>query len=101
MTKAFTEISEALHDAIAHSKGRDVGIIEHEPTTIDVKAIRAKTGMSQQLFSATFGISVGTLRHWEQGARLPKGPARVLLQVVDRNPNAVIDAISDMNITRR
>jgi putative transcriptional regulator len=101
MSKAYTEISEALHDAIAHSKGQDVGVVEHKPAMIDVKAIRAKTGMSQQLFSATFGISIGTLRHWEQGARLPKGPARVLLQVVDRNPRAVIEAISDQNITRR
>jgi len=101
MTKAFAEISEALHDAIAHSKGQDVGVVEHQQTAIDVKAIRTKTGMSQQLFSATFGISVGTLRHWEQGARLPKGPARVLLQVVERNPNAVIEAISNKNVTRR
>ena len=101
MTKAFTEISEALQDAIAHSKGESVGVIEHQPATIDVKAIRTKTGMSQQLFSATFGISIGTLRHWEQGARSPKGPARVLLQVVERNPKAVIEAIAGQNITRR
>jgi putative transcriptional regulator len=60
---------------------------------MDVKAIREKTGMSQQRFCATFGISIGTLRHWEQGLRSPRGAARVLLRVVDHNPKAVIKAI--------
>ncbi len=94
MSKAFTEISAGLKDAIAHSKGESTGVIEHKPEQINVKAIREKTGMSQQHFCATFGISLGTLRHWEQGLRLPKGPARVLLKVVERNPQAVIEAVS-------
>ncbi len=67
--------------------------IEHTPEKIDVKAIRENTGMSQQKFSSVFGISVGTLRHWEQGLRTPRGPARVLLKVVQHNPNAIIEAI--------
>lgn len=94
MSKAFTEISAGLKDAIAHSKGELSGAIEHKPETINVKAIREKTGMSQQHFCATFGISIGTLRHWEQGLRTPRGPARVLLKVVERNPKAVIEAVS-------
>ena len=60
---------------------------------MDVKAIREKTGMSQQRFCATFGISIGTLRHWEQGLRSPRAAARVLLRVVEHNPKAVIKAI--------
>jgi putative transcriptional regulator len=50
--------------------------------------------MSQQSFCAAFGISLGTLRHWEQGLRTPRGPARVLLKIVDQNPEAVIKAIN-------
>jgi putative transcriptional regulator len=95
MSKAFREISTGLDDAIAHARGRKSSAIVHEPETIDVKAIRKKTGMSQQRFCDTFGISLGTLRHWEQGLRSPRGPARVLLKVVDHDPNAVIHAISD------
>jgi putative transcriptional regulator len=95
MSKAFKEISAGLDDAIAHARGRKTSVIVHEPETIDVKAIRKKTGMSQQKFCATFGISLGTLRHWEQGLRSPRGPARVLLKVVDHDPNAVIHAIRD------
>jgi len=49
---------------------------------LNVKAIRETTGMSQQKFCSTFGISVGILRNWEQGLRTPRGTARVLLQVV-------------------
>lgn len=94
MSKAFTEIAAGLKDAAAHAKGEGSGVVEHRTKRLDVRAIRAKTGMSQQHFCATFGISLGTLRHWEQGLRTPWGAARVLLQVVERNPQAVIDAIS-------
>jgi putative transcriptional regulator len=93
MTKAFTEIRDGLDDAIAHAKGKKGKAKGHRMEPIDVKSIREKTGMSQQRFCATFGISVGTLRHWEQGLRAPRGAARVLLRVVDHNPKAVIKAI--------
>ena len=93
MSKAYTEIRDGLEDAIAHAKGKKAKAKEHRLEPIDVKAIREKTGMSQQRFCATFGISIGTLRHWEQGLRSPRGPARVLLRVVEQNPRAVIKAI--------
>lgn len=95
MNKAFTEIAAGLDDAIAHAKGENSDVIEHSEKGINVKAIREKTGMSQQHFCATFGISLGTLRHWEQGLRSPRGTARVLLKVVDQNPEAVIEAVAD------
>ena len=93
MNKAYTEISKGLDDAIAHAKGKTTRVKEHRMEPIDVKSIRQKTGMSQQRFCATFGISIGTLRHWEQGLRSPRGAARVLLKVVESNPKAVIKAI--------
>ena len=93
MARAFDEIQKGLLDALAHAKGEKSGVVEHRPRSIDVKAVRQKTGMSQQRFCATFGISLGTLRHWEQGLRTPRGTALVLLKVLDRNPQAVIDAV--------
>lgn len=93
MGKAFTEISAGLTDAIQHARDEPTKVVEHQPVAIDVKAIRKNTGMSQQKFCATFGISLGTLRHWEQGLRSPRGAARVLLKVVERNPKAIIEAI--------
>jgi len=95
MKKAFEEISAGLTDAIEHAKGNQRRAKSHVPEVIDVRAIRKKTGMSQQKFCATFGVSLGTLRHWEQGLRSPRGPARILLKIVDHNPNAVIRAITD------
>ncbi len=95
MNKAFTEISEGLMDAAAHAKGEKSGVVEHTIESLNVKAIRKKTGMSQQRFCATFGISLGTLRHWEQGLRSPRGAARVLLKVVEQNPHVVIKAVSE------
>ncbi len=94
MNNAFTEIMEGLDDAIHHAKGESSNVVEHKPQPLDVKQIRQKTGMSQQRFCATFGISLGTLRHWEQGLRTPRGPARVLLQVMNQNPKAVIEALA-------
>jgi putative transcriptional regulator len=95
MSKAFESIKAGLEDAIAHARGDNAAAIVHKPREIDVKAIREKTGMSQQGFCAAFGISLGTLRHWEQGLRAPRGPARTLLLVVERDPTAVIRAIHD------
>ena len=60
----------------------------------DIKRIRANYQLSQVQFAALLGISVGTLRNWEQGRRAPHGPARVLLQVAAKHPQAVWDTVS-------
>ena len=60
----------------------------------DVRAVREGYGLSQSKFAALMGISAATLRNWEQGRRKPEGSARVLLQVVARNPKAVLDVVS-------
>ena len=100
MGKAFNEINAGLLEAINHASGEETRIIVHKPKSVDVKAIRTKAGMTQKQFSDIFGLSVGTLRHWEQGARNPRGPALVLLNVMDRNPRAVLEALSaERNIT--
>ncbi len=58
-----------------------------------VAATRRRLGLSQTEFAAWFGISEVTLRNCEQGRRVPKGPARVLLRVIERDPEAVRRAI--------
>jgi putative transcriptional regulator len=59
----------------------------------DVKAIRSRFEFSQGEFAGMLGISVATLRNWERGRRTPEGPARVLLQVAARHPEAVWDVV--------
>ena len=62
MNKAFIEISEGLQDAKAHVQGKESGVIEHVPDTLNVKEIREKTGMSQQAFCATFCVYRSAVR---------------------------------------
>ncbi|MGR5251979.1 helix-turn-helix domain-containing protein [Vibrio astriarenae] len=56
--------------------------------------MRNNVAMTQAEFASTFGISLGTLRHWERGDRTPRGPALVLLNVLAKDPQAVIRALS-------
>lgn len=59
----------------------------------DVSAVRAKIGASQAEFALMIGVSVATLRNWEQGRRMPEGPALALLRVAAKNPKAVVNAL--------
>jgi putative transcriptional regulator len=59
-----------------------------------VKDLRHKVGMTQEQFAASFGFSTATLRHWERGDRSPHGPALALLNVIEHNPRAVMDALA-------
>ena len=61
---------------------------------LDVRAIRTKLKMSQNAFAARFGILPSTLRDWEQNRRHPDGAARVLLMVIDKEPDAVTRALA-------
>lgn len=59
----------------------------------DVKRIRTDYQLSQIEFAALLGISVKTLRNWEQSRRVPEGPARVLLQIAAKHPEAIWDVV--------
>jgi len=62
--------------------------------TVDAKAIRRLTGLSQAKFAELLGIELSTLRNWEQGRRQPTGPARALLRAIQNEPVAVIRALT-------
>lgn len=93
MSEAFDSIRTGLEEAISHAGGKTVEAKVHDIGPLDVKAIRSKVGMSQSEFASSFGISLGTLRHWERGDRQPQGPARVLLNVLAKEPEAVLHAL--------
>jgi putative transcriptional regulator len=95
MSKAFDSIKQGIDEALEFSKGKKGKAVVHEFTPIDVKNVRAKMGMSQNEFASAFGISVSTLRHWERGDRVPNGPALVLLNVVAKEPEVVLKALSN------
>lgn len=60
---------------------------------IDVKALRENIGLTQADFSRMIGVSIKTLQNWEQGRREPEGPAKALLRVVEKQPEAVLSAL--------
>jgi len=65
----------------------------HSFSAVDVKATRSNLDMTQTEFASAFGISVNTLRHWERGDRKPQGPDLVLLNVVAKEPQSVLNAL--------
>ena len=87
----FKGIVAGLEDAIAFVKGdRSRGRVAAGP---DVKAIRARTGLSQAKFAETLRVPVATVRDWEQHRRSPDAPARTLLGMVATDPKAALALI--------
>ena len=93
--KAFDKIMAGLEDALAYAEGDATRATVHqiEIHEVDVAALRKRLGLSQDRFAVTFGFSPKTVRNWEQGIRHPDGPARILLQVIEREPEAVLRAL--------
>ncbi|MDH5557171.1 MAG: helix-turn-helix domain-containing protein [Alphaproteobacteria bacterium] len=94
--ETFERLKEGLEDAIAYMEGDKSRGRVHTVMVpvVDVRAVRKKLGMSQDVFARRFGVSAATVRNWEQGRRRPDGPARVLLQVIDKEPEAVKRALA-------
>lgn len=93
---AFESIMRGAREAIAYMEGDKKDSRTHtlavEPT--DVRALRTGLGLTQAAFAALFGVSVHTLRNWEQGRRTPEGPACALLKVIEREPEAALRALA-------
>lgn len=90
----FDELLESVREGGAILRGERNPSRSFRFDGTDVRGLREKYGLSQSRFAAVMGISVGTLRNWEQGRRRPEGSARVLLKVVEKHPEAVFDVVS-------
>src|SRR5882724_10187567 len=93
-SNAFKEIMEGAAFMRAHMLGetKEGRTTVVEVPQIDVVKVRKKTGLSQGRFANVFGFSSATLKNWEQKRNAPAGAARVLLTVIDREPEAVLKA---------
>lgn len=91
--EAFDELLESVREAGKILRGETKPSREFSFTPEDVQAIRKKLKKSQDEFALMIGVSVATLRNWEQGRRQPHGPARALLKVAAENPKAVEKAL--------
>ena len=89
----FAELLESVREGGAILRQEKQAKKPYDLSEPDVTAIRRKYRLSQAKFASLLGISISTLRNWEQGRRKPEGAARVLLRVADRHPEAILDAV--------
>jgi putative transcriptional regulator len=92
----FNELLASVREGGAILRGEIAPSRSFEVKPLDVKSIRAQYKLSQREFAMMLGISVKTLRNWEQGRRVPEGPARVLLLVAAKHPEAIWDVVGPL-----
>lgn len=92
---ALESIMRGAREAIAYMEADKAGSRTHALAVeaTDVRALRTGLGLTQAEFAALFGVSVHTLRNWEQGRR-SEGPACALLKVIEREPEAALRALA-------
>lgn len=102
MTKAaFDKIAEGLTEALEIVRGTTKPRRLHVPPEIDVRAIRARAGMTQDSFASAFGFTVHQIRQWEQGRSRPLGAMRAYLMLIERDPHAILKFLHGANRRRK
>ena len=91
--KDFDELIESVREGGRILRGEAKPSREFTFKPEDVQAIRKRLKKSQDEFALMIGVSVATLRNWEQGRRHPHGPAKALLKIAAENPKAVEKAL--------
>lgn len=92
----FGDMVTGLGEAISFVRGElDPSTYRvHFPNDVDVKAVRQKTGLSQESFAVAYGLSAGTVRDWEQCRRAPDQAARMYLYAIGKDPKGVYTIIA-------
>ena len=90
--EAFDQLMAGMGEALAYAQGDKGACVERTIPFVDVAAIRKATGLSQAKFAATFGLDKSAVEEWEQGRRKPGRAARVLLRVIEINPQVAQEA---------
>jgi len=88
------EIIQGAREVLAAIKGDKIAGRKIIVPSIDVGDVRRKLKLSQSEFAAAFGLSLDSVKNWEQGHRSPDGPAKVLLAVIAKDPRAVQNALA-------
>jgi len=94
MSKPRERILKSVRATRAYARGEvSKGFVAHVPDDIDVRAVRKRLDLSRGEFARCFGLSVDAVKEWEMGRRKPERATRVLLKVIDREPEAVKRAL--------
>ena len=67
--------------------------VEHSNPAAFVRHVRTRCGLTQTAFAESIEVPVETVRNWEQGKRVPRGPARALLKLIATAPDAAFSAL--------
>jgi len=94
MNEVYESIKRGLEEAVAFTQGKKNGVKIHKLPIVEVKKLRLKIGVTPNEFATAFGISRDTLRRWEKGDQSPRGPALVLLNLLQKEPQAFYKAFS-------
>ena len=95
MSKAGGRIFSSVRRGRAFARGEaDEGFVVHVPDEVDVRAIRKRLALTRVEFANRFGFSTDAVKEWETGRRVPDRSARVLLKIVELEPEAVRRALT-------
>ena len=94
MSRFFDELMESMQEMDEILRGERKPSREFYVDALQVKEIRKATGMTQAKFAALIDVQLGTLRNWEQGRRVPTGPAKALLKAMHNDPVHVLNALA-------
>jgi putative transcriptional regulator len=98
--KAFDKIAEGLNEALAIAHGDAQPARMHVPAELDVRAIRTKIGMSQDVFASSFGFTLSQVRQWEQGRHRPLQGLRAYLIAIERDHRTILSLLAQYESTR-
>jgi putative transcriptional regulator len=92
-SRLFAELTESIKEAgrIRRGKAKPSRVFTYDAT--DIRKLRESVHVSQAEFALMIGVSKGTLQNWEQGRRRPRGPAKALLRVFEKDPKTVVRAL--------
>lgn len=85
----YNDLSLSLSQALSIAKGETAPSRTFSYEMPDIKAIRAKTGLTQAQFANKLNISSRTLQNWEQGTRHPTGAAITLMRLLEKQPDLI------------
>ena len=88
--KRSRDIGSEILEGIRQLKRGKIGRVVTVPPVAET---RGRVGLSQSEFARLLGVSVRTLQEWEQGRRVPSGPARALLAIMHKNPRLLETAV--------
>jgi putative transcriptional regulator len=94
-SQLFDDLRKSIKEAgrIRRGKAKPSRVFTYD--AIDIRRLRESVDVSQSQFARMIGVSKSTLQNWEQGRRQPRGPAKALLRVFEKDPKAVARALAD------